>query len=509
MGVGARLHRPTLRVDPWAAGVGVVAFTVYVLHGFNAGLGRDIAMYTYGGQRFADGVPPYVDLLNRAGPLAHMLPGVGVLLARAGGFDEILGIRMLYLLISVAAVSVLYVLARDLFSSRLAGLVTSASFLTFTGFAHLATNGPRDKTPMVLFLLCSMLAMQRRRWLAVGVFVALATLTWQPSFLVGITVAVVGALTLPVGRWRALLLVAAGGLVPTAVVVAYFGLEQRFGTFLQAFLVINAEYTKAIGFLPHAAHNWRNLESGYHWSVWVFVTGLLALGLAAGMAVFARLSRARRRDTATLSLVSIGAGGVVGLVWTLLDFNAWPDAFVLLPFAALGAGAVARQATLRLPGQAALVLALAWIVAATTLAAGYAVTRRSDALEAQRASVQAVFSQLPADATVVSVEAPQVLVLTGKTSPIRIQTFGAGLARYVEETYPGGLRGLGRSIRRQHPTVIAVHGRVRGWLAPTLSAYAPVGRAPGWTWYVDRNLGSGVIDNLRQALGQPQQQQYG
>lgn len=65
------------RVDP---GVGLwllATLVVWGAHGFQDGLSRDAALYVYAGQEVADGQAPYVGVLNRAGPLAHLLPGLG------------------------------------------------------------------------------------------------------------------------------------------------------------------------------------------------------------------------------------------------------------------------------------------------------------------------------------------------------------------------------------------------------------------------------------------------
>ena len=115
------------------------------------------------------------------------------------------------MLFSVACVCLVYVLARDLFRSRGGGLVAATAFLGFNGFLALATFGPREKTPMVLFLLVALLAMRHRRWATFGVFVALGTLTWQPVFFVLLVIGLVAIVLMPSGRLAALLRVVIGG----------------------------------------------------------------------------------------------------------------------------------------------------------------------------------------------------------------------------------------------------------------------------------------------------------
>ena len=105
-------------VDPLVPVVAGVSLVVYVLHGFQGMLTRDLGIYSYAGQQVADGVPPYLGVLNRAGPLAHVLPGVGALVARLGGLDDVITMRVLFMLMATAAVCVSYLLGRDLFRSR-------------------------------------------------------------------------------------------------------------------------------------------------------------------------------------------------------------------------------------------------------------------------------------------------------------------------------------------------------------------------------------------------------
>jgi hypothetical protein len=174
---------------------GLAATVVYLLYGFDGQLHRDQAMYVYAGQRVAAGAAPYIDMFERTGPLAQLIPGIGVLAARAANVDDIIGIRVLFTLLAAASVSLAYLLGRDFFHSRLAGLASAAALLCFEGFIYFASNGPSEKTAMVLFLLAALIAMNRRSWIVTGVFVSLATLTWQPVFLPAIAGTVTAVLS--------------------------------------------------------------------------------------------------------------------------------------------------------------------------------------------------------------------------------------------------------------------------------------------------------------------------
>src|SRR3954469_12293061 len=57
-GTGRLIRRRWVPADPLVPAVAAVSLVVYVLHGFNGFLGKDLGLYVYAGQRFAEGVPP-------------------------------------------------------------------------------------------------------------------------------------------------------------------------------------------------------------------------------------------------------------------------------------------------------------------------------------------------------------------------------------------------------------------------------------------------------------------
>jgi 4-amino-4-deoxy-L-arabinose transferase-like glycosyltransferase len=471
---------------------------VYLLHGFDSYLSRDLSVYTYAGQQVLDGVPPYVGILNRAGPLAHLLPAVGIAAARALGGPDLLGARVFYLVIAVACVWLVYLLGRDLVGTRTAGLVAAATLLSFSGFVEYAADGPREKTPMVLFVVCTLWALTRRRWLAAGLWLGLATLVLQLAFIVGAPAVLLCLVTDPRGRrLRALGLVVAGGALPVAVATAYFAAVGALSQAVEAFVVINVRYTSADPMTEHLRADWALLQEGYGPTLWVLVVGLVAL-LVLSLRVLRPAVRAQEPGAVTVA--SLGVAAVAGIAWTLHDFDSWPDVFTLLPLSALGVAATWRWVARRVPVGAAGVLALAWVLAATGLAVTFSVTQRNDTLLLQRMSVAAKLAVLPRDATMMTVNAPQPLVLSGRTSPTRYLMFASGLDQYVDDSWPGGLQGFGRWIVRRGPSLVAVGEPRRHWLSEALRAdYRRVGSAPGWVWYADRDLGERTLRLLRAA----------
>ena len=168
----------------------------------------------------------------------------------------------------------------------------------------------------------------------------------------------------------------------------------------------------------------------------------------------------------------------------------------------MGVASVVPLLSSLLPSRTLRVGTLAATVSAVAVSAHWSVTARDDVLDDQRRAVDAVLDQLPDDATVTSVEAPQPLVLTGRTNPTRHQMFRSGLEDYVDDTWPGGLDSFARDLVDQRPTLVALgDGTYDYWREAITPGYVCVGTAPGWSWWAEDSLGEETITALREAKG--------
>lgn len=488
------------RLDWWGPMLAAGAVVIFLLHGFGGLLTRDLALYAYGGQQFAEGVPPYVAVLNRAGPLAHMVPGFGVMIARALGTDDLITMRALMMVLSTVAVWLTYLLGRDAFRSRLAGVASAATLLTFQGFVTYATGGPREKTTMMLLVVCALLAVVHRRWAWAGAAVALATLTWQPAFVVG-TVAVVVAVLLGLpGRTKlgGLLWFALGGSLATSAMLAYFWWADALPEFFDGFLFLNATSTRQTGLLEYLDLAPATMVEGFGWSLWLLLAGLLAtIGLAAHTWLTA--DRSRPGDA---GVIAIGAATIGALIWSLKVFNGWADAIFVLPLAAVGFGGLVHTVVSRTNPRRATTLVTAYAVVALVATGVDTWLTRPDDLAPMRAETEAMLAAAGPDVTVLSVGAPQPLVFGQLTNPLRHQMFIGGLEEYLDETWPGGLDAMAAVVRRDTPTFITMdHPTWYGWLRPViLEKYRKIGTTLDFTWYVERSVGEEQITRLTRIL---------
>jgi hypothetical protein len=476
-----------------------VALVVYALHGYDGVLDRDVGIFAYGGLQVTHGTAPYVGVFNSVGPLADAVPGLAMWLGHVVGADPLLSARLFFTLLSALCAALLCVLARDTFGSRAAGLVAPAVFLTFQDFLELASDGPREKTTMVVFLLGCLILLGRRRWASAGVCAALATLAWQPVLAVAVA-ALVAATVLDQQdtKRRILLRFTVGGLVPSALTVAFFLGAGALSRAVDGFIVVNVGYTEQPSLLSRPDEIVRDLWSAYHESLPVIVLGLVAL-VVLGM----RAIPFARRPTVSVQarrLVVCAAGALVGTVWTVLVVNGGPDLFVLLPFAALGVVGTVVLLAGRLPHRGPLTAVASVVTMAVVIAGIESVTTRDDGLILQRADVNAVLSTQPPDATVLSISAPQALALSDRTSPTPYQLIGR-FDRYLDATYPGGKSGLLGHLERLHPTFVAVGWKVPGTLAGRWlrEDYWRVGDNGSWTWYLAQSAGPDALIRARLA----------
>ena len=487
--------RPRLTPVLDAVAVGLVALVVYALHGFASSLDRDQATFVYGGREFAHGTPPYRGIFNSVGPLGDMTAGVAIRVGHLVGLDDVIGARLIYLLLSAACVAALSLLAREALRSRTAAFIAPAAFLTFASFLTLATAGPREKTVMVLCLEVALLLLLRRRWFGAGVLTAVATLTWQPVILPALAAAAVAIAVSEGPRLRAAASYVVGGVLPTVLMAGYFLAVGELQLAWWGFVTVNLGYKQQ----PTILDSWGLLTSDYRTSLVVVVLGWV-FAVATGVVALVRRRSGDGNPDVERALLVLGSGALVAGLWSGYAINGGPDLFVVLPFAALGVAAAVDLARSRLSPTAGRRVAGAVVAVAVVYAGVEAVSTRDHRLPAERRDVTRMVAALPTGSTLLSIYAPEVMVLAHRHNPYPWQLTESSIAPFLDDHLDGGLASYADSIARRRPTLIAV-GRhaTDGWLQPVLDQeYTRVGAGDHWAWWASNRLGPGRLRHLRE-----------
>ena len=496
-----------------------LAAAVYYGQSFEGALSRDNAIYLYSGQRMAEGIPPYVSIFDHKGPLAPMLVGIGVALSPYLGATDITAVRAVFFLIGCLAVVATYLLGSSLFKSQRAGLFTALTFLGFFGFARYAVSSPEAKTPMVLFEVLCLLFASQKRWALAGLCGSLAALVWQPMAVFSLVAFVLAATQKDEPRLNASLRAVAGAGVPVAATGIYFYFQGALDELVSGSILFNARYldreqllSTAEFFAPVKA-----IFQGYDTILVPIVVGVMLTAVIIGLVTLGSIHLLKRaysgpsgRPMRKGAFAPIFLSLPFPVLWSLVDFQGYPDFYVFIPYVAIGFGGflgfvVGRIGSngVAIPGGTRL-LTVGLCVALTAVAVlgslvvvdparGVSTLDTEERppgpndLDYQRRAAYEVQMRFGEDAKVVSIGAPQLLVLLHKTNPNPYAFIIRGIDDQIAVETPGGFEGWIEDLEAYDPDVIAF-GRTSGTHSPMLlewleSRYDKEKIGP-WTLYV-------------------------
>src|SRR4051794_28997931 len=253
-----------------------VAVTLFTRFSFDDTMRRDEAIYAYGGQQLAAGVPLYRGVFDPKTPVAQALAGAAAALAPGRGFADVRAIRVAFFVAACLSVVAVYWLGLVLWGSPLAALLGATVFASFRSFALDAVGGPDAKTPGILFAVLALALLLRRRWFWGALAGSLAALVWQPFAvypLVAVGAAFAGA------RWRGVRDAVAGAAIPVAVAVLSLWAAGSLPAAVEAtvrYPLTGVERVpETLG--ERIARIAGVVASGYRVSGWLLVAGLIAV----------------------------------------------------------------------------------------------------------------------------------------------------------------------------------------------------------------------------------------
>lgn len=298
----------------------------------------DLAIFAYRARMAAEGLPPHAGLYDAKSSLGILLGGAAIALGKLVGAPPLFALRTFSLAVYGLCAVATYALAAKYCASRTAGIIAGIIMLSFDGLARYAATSIEPKEVTVLCGVSALYFATRKRWFWVGLFAAGAGLAWQIGFWF---VIVGGILVLAQARprGRALLALGAGVLLALAAYSAYF---VYYGAWLEMMRQsVIAPFIRAAnsGFLPEPPFLVNRFYAGYR--------GQAAFALVAIVGWLWQWRRAfhSRADAVRLFFTDPRtAGSLLAfhglLLYTLLDFQNFPDLIPLLPFVALFAAYV-------------------------------------------------------------------------------------------------------------------------------------------------------------------------
>jgi hypothetical protein len=482
---------PERRALLLALGGGAVAFLIAVVlftqFSINGNFWRDEAIYAYGGQQLADGVPVYSGIFHPKPPLPTFLTAAGALSARAVGKNDLTAMRAEFFVFALLTVVAVYVLGLLLWRSTLAALAAAVVFASFQGFAQDALAGPDAKTPGILLMVVSLALLVRRRWFLAGIAGSLAFLDWQP---LGICAAAAVLAALLVSepenepRWKRGARALGGVAIPLVATVLFLLIDGGLSRFIEASFTFPATgLRRGDVTLGGNIDTIVRVVNDHYGNTRVLFWGGLILLVAAALVAAKRFA----------AYVVLGTF-VAFVAASVYDFQGYPDLFPLLPYAALGIGGAVAVVAPRVAGLWPRRIAAGLALAAVAVLAGLSVHWFSGARDAgpslykERAQAAKIQRLLGPGERLYALGDPTLLVLTHRRNPTRYIYLGSGVDHWAVKHEFGSLAGWQAQIRAVDPPIVVMNLwrsdlalQMRTWLKQT---YGPGKFLGNWRLFV-------------------------
>ena len=445
----------------------VLTMGIYFLYGFEGWLYRDDAIYVYAGQRFVDGIAPYVSIFDHKTPLASILSGIFIYCGRLLELNDLLCARLGWWLIGGLTGGCMFLLGRLLYRSATAGLLAALALTGFWSFGREMVSGPHAKNPFVLFQLAFFYFAGTRRWGWAGFAAALATWTWQPG-----VVFVIAAVVFPLfqagereAKIKGFVWSLCGIAVPTIVLFGYFVFKGALVPLIDGSVLFNLVHLDRHPFdlLTRLTEPVKELFMGYRMMAVPGIIGLLYIFREGHVAYHDRTVGDNQWPMWAAIMVTVP----VFLILTFLDFQGTDDIYPILPYMVLGLTGLCVGLGRKVASLKAFPRLQPWHVTAFfafVMGVSSVILYKStseDGIEAQLVSARQVIDYFPEDRQVASIGLPELLVLTGRTNPNPYLFVFGGVDRKIMEEWPGGIAGFVEDLSASGVEVIGV-GQTEG-----------------------------------------------
>jgi hypothetical protein len=367
----------------------------------------------------------------------------------------------------------MYRLSVRVFAKNGTALFAPLAMLGFQGYIIMAAVGARPKVLLLFFMLCALIFLWDRRWFAAGVASALCAFTWQPSGIVLIAALIFAFISGGRDRLAAPVRLLGGFLLVAAVLSAYFIYMGAFQEFLDGSFLVQLffmERTARQNMLSPIIY-W--IKTGFPFSSSLIVLGLMCIVPYFACEAWKHWTNNRSVGPELAYLLML----IMFTVWSLLDFQGYPDFFVFLPFAALGIQLILQNLSSVFGemfgfGARHRDLAAQLVLVCFLLAAPYFAFVRSWAavgptLSEQIYQIESIISKALGDGDignkqVLVLEIPEILALLRleNNTPYIVQMHG--IDRYLASKFSDGIQGWFDAMEAGEPDLLIIRtGRLK------------------------------------------------
>ncbi|MFX0205294.1 MAG: ArnT family glycosyltransferase [Candidatus Hodarchaeota archaeon] len=472
-------------------GIFLISLIVFLSYGMKAYLKKDNSIIVYAGQQMANGVPFYVSIFDIKSPIAYILAGVGVIISRVIGWNDIITIRLLFLLISCITIVSIYFLIKYLFDSSEVGLLSALLFLCFYGFSFYSAYGPRAKILMLVFEILSIWATAKKKWFWGAFIGSIAFLTWQPMLIFPVlTICLAFIQSTKKERILASFKSTGGFMIPLVITSLYFlsYSYNAFESFIHGtliFYLLYADRGTSNSLLRRVKNSLENplfaIIEGFPAMMFFIILGFV-------MIIFLFfLTRSNYNSFKEMvcedSFIVIFGSFPVLVVFALIDFQLFPDFLMFLPFVSIGCAkfleslipyfktcianhhqdiyGLRRINPNRLYTLMILGIAISFVFPAALMAyyrRAYYDNRYSRTLAYQQEQAAKVLEMFGENVSILCLGKPELFVFLNRTNPSRYLFIMMGIDNYIHAVTPGGFEGWIQEIQGINPDLIA-YGR--------------------------------------------------
>jgi len=329
--------------------IGFAAF-VFSRHGpFEQGMRPDASIQIYVAQEIARGNPPYVKVFFPKTPLTGLLGAMAIFIGRPFRVSDVIAIRALFFVVAVICVPFIYLLARRLAESSIAGVMVALVLVFIPHFGWFASSGPEPKILTMFWGLISLWALARSSWFLGGLAGSLSFLSWQPGGIFILLALGMATLSSTTERKRGLLWALLGVLIPLCLVTLYLFAVGALAPALRQMVLdqfvwgFSASERGSKGLVERIGLPlvfMRESLTRVPWFAWLGPLGWAMFTLEGLLSV----ARRAKGSSSVVAKIPVLLSGYFWLAFAFFDFQGYPDLIPLFFYLAFGLGWLLWQA---------------------------------------------------------------------------------------------------------------------------------------------------------------------